>query len=290
MKKVLLFLVLTLNVSNITFSQDIEFENNYINVFESDSVVWKHCLELNVVGHENQISETVLYGDTLINSLNWKIFNRFGIKGLVRTEGAKVIFKPYPEYEDYYMFEYSQEETVIYDFSLEVGDIFFPWGNVTKIDYVELNDGKKHKRLHFGEWSYIEGLGSDVNDSFFMLFPMTTMPSISTFMCCHVNGELLYRNPKFIDCEGRKDNGNANESIADINQKVKIVYSNDILHILSEDNKLFDVNVYSMQGMLVVQKNSNYNEVSLSFKNIPKGIYIIQVISESNTYTQKVIK
>ena len=283
----------------MTFNSDLQndkFEDGYINAFESDSVVWKHCLELDFDGYENPIGETILYGDTLINGLKWKIFTQFSavpvgqfrIKGLIRTDGAKVLFKPFPGHEYHYMTDYT-EESVIYDFSLEVGDNFFPWGDVTKIDSIELNDGKKHKRLHFGLWSYIEGLGSDVHDPFFMLFPTTTGASYQTFMCCHVNDELLYMNPRFVDCEGnRKDDGNANENVADLSQNVKIVYSNEILHISSEDSNLFDVKVYNIQGMFVMQQNNNYNDTSLSLKNIPKGIYIIQVVSDRGTYTQKV--
>jgi hypothetical protein len=284
------------NVKSEIQSND-KFEDGYVNVFESDSVVWKQCLELDVEGIENPISETVLYGDTLIDGVKWKIFTQFSavpvgqflIKGLIRTEDAKVIFKPFPGHEDYYMTDYT-EETVIYDFSLEVGDNFFPWGDVTKIDSVELNDGKKHKRLHFGVWSYIEGLGNDFHDPFFILFPTTTgARNYQTFMCCHVNDELLYMNPRFVDCEGnRKDDGNANENIADLSQKVKVVYSNEILHISSEDSNSFDVKVYNIQGMFVMQQNNNFNDTSLSLKNIPKGIYIIQVVSDRNTYTQKV--
>ena len=156
--------------SSTLLLQSVEENNKYLNAFEADNVVWRSCLELNFEGIENPISEVKLFADTLINGVNWKIFKREESIGLVRTEDRKVIFMPHPEY-DHFEPVYNGVETVLYDFSLEIGDVLKPWGSVISIDSVDLNDGKKHKRIKIGLSNHIEGLGNDFSDPFFILFP-----------------------------------------------------------------------------------------------------------------------
>ena len=254
----------------------------YINAFEADSVVWKSCLELNFEGIENPISETVLYGDTTINEVKWKIVTFYGaIKGLVRTEEKKVIFMPYPGFENIY--DRGGAETVIYDFSLEVGDSFDFGGTVTAIDSVELNDGRKHKRLLFNSiYGDIEGLGNECFEPFTMLFPKETMASTPTLMCCHVNGELLYMNPRYLDCEGNRV---GNEWIESDN--VKIYVNNSVLHIVFADN-LFDVALYNMNGMLIKQQKGNSGEALMRLSGFDKGIYVVRIVSGNKSYSQKI--
>ena len=279
------------NNANSEFQSNDKFENGYVNVFESDSVVWKHCLELNVEGYENPIGETILYGDTLINGLNWKIFTQFSsipigqfrIKGLIRTEGAKVIFKPCPGSENHYMADY-MEETVIYDFSLEIGDSFFPWGNVTKIDSIELNDGEKHKRLHFGGWTcWIEGLGNDTYDPFFMLFPTPTMASIPTLMCCHVNGKLLYLNPDYLDCDGNKVD---NESIE--NQEISVLLNGKYLHINGLFEQSYLVTIYSINGTPLLQQTGGSSSIIMQLSDLSSGVYIVNINSDKRSISRKI--
>lgn len=288
MKKNILFIMLFISIS--TFSQS-RVENGFINAFESDSVVWRSCLELGFEGVENPISETVLYGDTLMNGFKWRIFHlnpsiSGGVKGLVRMEDRKVIFTPYPGYEEYYMRYYRENETIIYDFSLEVGDRTELNGEVLKIDSIAFNDGHKHKKIHVETWSsFIEGLGSDVFDPFYMLFPFPTMASFPTFMCCHVNGELLYMNPDYSDCDGNKV---SNEVINDNHLKVNVTLSGEILRIKPENNNSYDVALYNINGLLLKQQKKNVNETIMQLSNFAKGIYIVYITSGNKTYSQKI--
>ena len=125
MKKAVLILAVVLCSAVSIFPQTRSEEiNSYVDAFEADSVVWKSCTEIKNPGIKPEISETVMYGDTLVNGKRWKIVNIIyaylpGAKGLLRTENRKVYFLPYPGFEENYWF---QEERVLFDFSVEIGD------------------------------------------------------------------------------------------------------------------------------------------------------------------------
>lgn len=270
-------------------------QENAISAFEADSVVWKSIQESNDENNKSQISETVLYGDTVINGIKWRLFYCYGEKGLLRTENKKVIYRTHPDYlkdmNDDAVHPYKTViEWVIYDFSLEVGDSFDRYdlfGEVTDVDSVILNDGKKHKKITFKSGnSYIEGLGCTNLDPFIMLSP-NPVPQTSSLMCCHINNELFYRNPDFSDCEGSRVD---NETIENNPQKVKILQANGQLHIIFEENASFDVSVYNMQGMLVSQKNGCFQEATIPANNLPQAVCILRVTSGKYTYVQKIIK
>jgi hypothetical protein len=265
-------------------------EKPYLNAFEGDSVVWKSCLELNFEGFENPVSEVVLFGDTLIDGVKWKIFSRFGCKGLIRMEDAKVIFTPYPGYEGSAL-PFIGVETVIYDFSLEVGDVFIEFGmeqTVTSIDSVELNDGRKHKRITFNDRTrIIEGLGNDFSDPFHMLYGQETMASVATLMCCHVNGELLYLNPDYQDCEGNKV---SNEFIGDNPQKSSVTVTDGSLHVTFGGDALFNVTVYNMQGVMMKQQKASRHEATIPVQNLTQGVYVVQITSGGHTGVHRFIR
>lgn len=214
-KSIFLSFSLMLLVSAGVWPQENAFGGKYVNAFKADSVVWKCYWDFSEekIKLEDPFDETVLHGDTVVSGKQWRIIRQGkALKGLIRSENNRVMFKPYPGYENKVHPDYlKQQETVIYDFSLKVGESIpsigiVPSGKVTKIDSVMFEDGHKHKRIHVGEYySYIEGLGNDRYSPFFMLaHALPTMPSRPTFMCCHVDNRLLYRNPAFEDCTIRK--------------------------------------------------------------------------------------
>ena len=186
-----------------------------------------------------------------------------------------------------------QQETVIYDFSLKVGESIpsigiVPSGKVTKIDSVMFEDGHKHKRIHVGEYySYIEGLGNDRYSPFFMLaHALPTMPSRPTFMCCHVDNRLLYRNPAFEDCNGNKV---ANVIITGGLSEAKVWFADGQLTVSLEDGRMFDVAVFNAQGMLVAQRQKNRYEARIPFGNEAKGVYFVRIQAGQAVATHKIV-
>lgn len=259
-KSIFLSFSLILLVSAGVWSQENAFGGKYVNAFKADSVVWK-CYNENT----HKFCETILHGDTVVDGKKWKILQSnclIVLKGLIRTEGDKVLFTPYPGYENTVHQDYrKQKETVIYDFSLKVGESIpsaglAPSGKITKIDSVMFEDGHKHKRIHVGEhYSYIEGLGNDQLGLSFILVPgIPTMEGVlSTFMCCHVDNRLLYRNPAFKDCNGNKV---SNVTITSGLSGDKVWFAEGQLTVSLKDGRMFNVGLSSTRRECL-WRNSN---------------------------------
>lgn len=60
------------------------------------------------------------------------------------------------------------------------------------------------------------------------------------------------------------------------------------ISVIAPDNHLFDVNVYDINGHLVQKSAKNRNQSELNL-NYPPGIYILQIVSVQQAFTQKVI-
>jgi len=171
---------------------------------------------------------------------------------------------------------------------------------IVVVDSIELNDGRNHKRIHFKNMGslyddayfhyddLIEGLGSLMYDPFqrFFFAPIEIEP-LSLFLCCHVNGKLLYRNPVFLDCNGTLV---SNETIDDITRKANVVFTGKQLRITFNDETLFDVELYNMQGMILLQSKNNCNEMIANLENLPQGIYIVKIYSGNFVYSEKIVK
>lgn len=291
-KSIFLSFSLMLLVSAGVWPQENAFGGKYVNAFKADSVVWK-CYNENT----HKFCETILHGDTVVDGKKWKILQSnclIVLKGLIRTEGDKVLFTPYPGYENTVHQDYrKQKETVIYDFSLKVGESIpsaglAPSGKITKIDSVMFEDGHKHKRIHVGEYySYIEGLGNDRYSPFFMLaHALPTMPSRPTFMCCHVDNRLLYRNPAFKNCDGQKV---SNVIITGGLSEAKVWFSDGQLTVSLEDGRMFNVAVFNAQGMLVAQRQKNRYEARIPFGNEAKGVYFVRIQAGQAVATHKIV-
>lgn len=297
MKKIFLSFSLMLLVSAGVWSQENAFGGKYVNAFKADSVVWKCYWDFSEekIKLEDPFDETVLHGDTVVSGKQWRIICQGkALKGLIRSENNRVMFKPYPGYENKVHPDYlKQQETVIYDFSLKVGESIpsigiVPSGKVTKIDSVMFEDGHKHKRIHVGEYySYIEGLGNDRYSPFFMLaHALPAMPSRPTFMCCHVDNRLLYRSPVFEDCNGNKV---ANVIITGGLSEAKVWFADGQLTVSLEDGRTFDVAVFNAQGMLVAQQQQNRYETRIPFGNEAKGVYFVRIRAGQAVATHKVV-
>lgn len=292
-KSIFLSFSLMLLVSAGVWPQENAFGGKYVNAFKADSVVWK-CYNENT----HKFCETILHGDTVVDGKKWKILQSnclIVLKGLIRTEGDKVLFTPYPGYENTVHQDYrKQKETVIYDFSLKVGESIpsaglVPSGKITKIDSVMFEDGHKHKRIHVGEhYSYIEGLGNDQLGLSFILVPaIPTMEGVlSTFMCCHVDNRLLYRSPAFEDCNGNKV---ANVIITGGLSEAKVWFADGQLTVSLEDGRMFDVAVFNAQGMLVAQRQKNRYEARIPFGNEAKGVYFVRIQAGQAVATHKIV-
>jgi len=295
--KIRIIAVFVITVSMIT-EISAQASKAFVNALDAEKAVWTYLY--GGCSKEQTIHTTVLSGDTIINGIKWRIITGepYIEKGLIRTDGKKVLFKPYPGYEGSVNWgspeeHYNQKDSiVIYDFSLGVGDSVKIRGHKTEIieiDSITLNDGHKHKLIELENFGYyIEGLGSANITPLFMIYPISTCQydADPVFICCHVNDELLYINPAFLDCNGTLV---SNEIINTDAKKAKIYSDNGQLNVTFDDDALFDVTIYTLQGTVVTNKKANMKVTTIPFSNIPNGVYIVQITSGQNSFSYKFI-
>ena len=299
MKRAILLLAVAFCFSANVFSQTESDENDgFVNAFEADSAVWSYLLGWN--GPQGQrIYKTILYGDTIIENTKWKIVtDEYRGKILVRTEGKKVFAKgqPYVNRPNF------SEELTIYDFTLNAGDSvivyleyesgYYLAKEIFEIDSIVLNDNRKHKRIKIDLYtSLIEGVGcvSGPHSHPFYMFIGATIGSQfgPDFVCCEVNGELLYKSPLYVDCDGKRVD---NETISDLSPKARVFFTRGQLCVIFDDETPFDVELYNMQGMMLLQLKNNRKEMLANLDNLPQGVYAVRVNSGNYVYSNKIVK
>ncbi|RHS00096.1 T9SS C-terminal target domain-containing protein [Parabacteroides sp. AF14-59] len=294
MKKILLFTI-ALGLAAGLSAQETNTDDGFLNAFTAEKTEWIIDYTTSVTHECEYIDKLILEGDTIIDKMNWKIIKAppYQAAGFIRTDGQKVIFKPDEETKNN-IYPYTGKEILLYDFSFDVGDsvlVFYnqePWyAPIIGVDSVLLHDGKKHKRLiTSSNGSFIEGLGSAKTSPLVIFTPIPTCENCvirETNICCHVNGQLLYRNPRFSDCEGTIV---GNETIK-IPDNLKISMSDNMLHIIFEEEKFFDVAVYSMNGVLLKQRKGHSKEAVIPVYS-GKGIFVVRVTCGNDVYSRKV--
>jgi|GEM_PF-4410230 len=80
-----------------------------------------------------------------------------------------------------------------------------------------------------------------------------------------------------------------NESISNITEKSKIIYYDSQLRVLFDDESLFDVAVYNMQGVLVTQHKNNQYESEISLRGFERGVYIVYFTSGYYRFSRKIV-
>lgn len=225
-------------------------------------------------------------GDTAID-------NRIYKKIFLSTDSLNTDWTPFSQYirEDtsgkVYLKYRDQEEKLLYDFSLAVGDTFqIDYGFacnllVLDIDSVPLNNGETRKRLKVVNADYsflepdfwIEGIGSMAGLLSHAGWHCATDYS-EKLLCYYENGELVFpANPSscFVTAVGEQSVG---ENID--------VYPNpftDEVHIaIEERNTLIEcIQVYNMTGLKVRQDAFHTAKIRLDLSGLPNGIFFLLV-------------
>lgn len=140
----------------------ITFESNaqYHHFIEPDKI-WKEKTELNFNNDDASISDIEISGDIVIGDKEYKIIGDHSIREDTLTKKVYIIYAG------------ESEEHVLYDFSLEVDDEFYPVNandqekefasKVLSITNYEGADGKVRKLWNFSSGTpVIEGIGSSI--------------------------------------------------------------------------------------------------------------------------------
>lgn len=112
--------------------------------------------------------------------------------------------------------------------------------------------------------------------------------SLSFSLSSSDNGEWGMNTPGYFCID---DINLTHVGIKEINTTAFNVYPNptqDIMRIQAED--ISEVSITDLSGKLIFKQNTNTTDLSIDLSSFNKGIYILSVISDSKSYTQKIIK
>ena len=190
------------------------------------------------------------------------------------------------------------EEVILYDYDLEVGDFFHDDDDhpmqVTEVTTIYDENHVSRKKITFEFLGladvtefWIEGVGS--NRGFInvgMYEPAHDSDGeMYHLLCYHVNNNVVYVNPEYNECDmpfAVEDNSITNEIT---------VYPNpasDVIKILNDNNlNITNVEIIDLTGRTVLSTD-NANDIDIS--SIPEGQYFVKIIGETTIVRKLFIK
>lgn len=280
---------------------------NYIPISDSN-VIWSEIYYPPITYGEITFERFALSGeDTSINTVSYKklylffdtVFNKSNalyIGGIREESNKKVYYKGSTVH--FLKPSYTQiinnggnenDEIMLYDFSLNVGDTFSN-GNltkpddylvVTKIDTLLFNNSYR-KVFHFYPiwWvQWIEGIGSSKG----LLFTSGDLPTNgidNDLICFKRNDSVFYFNNSYTDCipliTNIDDNRNPTSGIKvfpnpSVNHSITFVFS-DITNTT--------LNIFDCQGVIRDKIELNHqSELTINIEHYPPGIYFFKVFN-----------
>jgi hypothetical protein len=237
-------------------------------------------------------------GDTTINGIDYKkmlvtsenpnLTVNWNLSKIMREDSTQKV----------YQLNASNEEKVIYDFGLSVGDTIVsnasPEQNsiVAAIDSIELNDGTKRKRLtitslYCPDWNieeyWIEGIGGR-NYAFYYVDVFCQTDTGLSLRCFSSNGDFLYGSPDGSQCY-------IINSIDEIEETAMKIFPNPIQDILyleyKNEVKISRWEIYNVQGQLILFGQTNNQLAQIDVATIPQGIFFIKMKTDKDQIIQK---
>ncbi len=230
-------------------------------------------------------------GDTMINELAYKkvfiseeeIPVNWEYEGSIREEDEKV----------WYVSHFNNEEILIYDFTLNVGDTMVfqnqPYMVVDSIAFHEIA-GIERKHIYFSYIDFspykelwIEGIGS--NYGVLSSGSGGSVGGWTWFLCMSENGELIYMNPDYNSCFLISTEINETKSL-DFN-----IFPNPTTGLLKIEN-LNNVTINSIRlvdSFGQTKKTFKINQTSLDLTSIVIGSYLLIIDTENGLLRKKII-
>lgn len=229
-------------------------------------------------------------GDTLVEDVRYSKLIRTLDGGepylftLLREEDGKVWAR---------YFLNNPEEFLLYDFTAHVGDnlVVGDFGTNYVVDSISTEHigGLDRKKLWLVTNDYlgnpqvretwIEGIGSNLGMPW-SGWGVGVYDFYSRLLCFHQDGELVWQNPQFDGCTYTAvEEIQGNETVS--------FYPNPTNGIVNvEGHDIIEVKVYNALGQLVKETKDDVLDLS----DQEAGIYIIKVITPSETITKQIIK
>jgi Secretion system C-terminal sorting domain len=219
----------------------------------------------------------------------------------VRTEGKKVYYLPVGGdciFED---------EKLLYDFSLELGDIVvidilnnlgISFVEVKKVETVMLF-GKMRKKMTLEiqkdngkkyEDVWIEGVGSIVHP-FYALLRQSPDGNWGELLCASSNMLQQYKNPKYSFCSFFVATEDVKNQTLAVDVFPNPFDSNVNINILGDKNLYHNVELFNHFGQKLLEQNFETSCI-LATDFLPKGIYFLKIQTADKQFfvTKKIVK
>jgi hypothetical protein len=221
--------------------------------------------------------------DTVINSRMYNILidtlysfgGQYGnIAGFIREETEMK--------KTYFLSVYSQDEILLYDFSLKMGDVFNTktfWGSeydtVTNID-TNVYLGQKRLTISltngFESLDWIEGIGSKQGFLYINYYN-------GTLLCLKSDSGLLYKNDAgYDDCIITLFD-NLNDFPVQNEVKIYPNPASDYIKV-EKDKRIESIKIMDLNGHLLAQYKPHQKSFIISLSFMDKGFYLINIDSE----------
>lgn len=270
-----------------TFSHENLWNFEEYHPFAGEGAIW-HSLILRpyAAAEYHQQIKTITLGDSI--EFKGNTYLNIDSNHAIRERNRKI-----------YVLQ-NEEEKLLYDFNMNVGDTIFykvdDWSSyykvVDSIGRITLNKGGDRFIWYLTTYSgvgeeqdiWIEGIGSVHEEGLLNpLFPFKTTDGRNTFFGCFKFNEILYtdKNNTVGDdcpCSWTLDVKNFND------EKPIMIYPNPAMdHITIKNNQknLIDIQIIDMTGRTLKRMNSNNTETTINLDHVPSGLYSVRVNGES---------
>lgn len=259
--------------------------------------------------YENDELEIIAYErfsingeDTVINEIEYKklylfydsIFNKNNATyiGAIRENDQKQVFYIADTIIHNIKPIYTKnEEILLYDFNVEVGDTIKEINGVDQdfiivenIDTVSIG-GKLRKEIRFQDsFTWIEGIGN----TYGLLFGSNSIALLLTtviegdIICLKHNNETIYSNPNYANCFPDITSTN-NVQLNPEKLSVSHLKDRQVIQFKLANTQISNVHIFDIKGNLIDQiYNINQSNYDLETINYEQGLYFYKVTSARN--------
>ncbi|MCF8359066.1 MAG: T9SS type A sorting domain-containing protein [Prolixibacteraceae bacterium] len=299
MKKFLLITVLTLPL--FTVAQEYQYVP-----FPDSGAIWSEVFYPAYDEGETiqKIYErfAVTGEDTLMNEMLYKklyifydsVFNKNNATciGGIREDSLK---KVYYKGERIHMFKPLDNEIILYDFSLEIGDTIwlwdmynvFDWLIVEYIDTIQIGNTLRKKFLfNFWRSKWIEGIGCLSGLLFAGRDDITGLGDFedNELICFFQNDTLLYHNYRFHDCFPKLSNSKDIHTKTALTAYPNPAKGNTILFEWGND-KIETIEIFSINGKPIANMNVNDQcRLEYSTSKLQTGVYFYKATTSDKIF------
>jgi hypothetical protein len=275
---------LLLSIVFIKLSSTYGYGQTYLSCFGLNKTQWTE-----IVQNEYPMSFVLsIHQDTTIDGTKYKFLDySFALRQDSLNSKLYVLNK-----------EYSNEEYLIMDLTLNKGDTF-KLKNPLMPEYIVVDSVyylKERKIVQFNYflWSnykgndekfkFIEGIGSNMG----ITYPFDINNHNYPYLLCYQNDTYNYISSYYKSCDYIYD---GIKNIQPPNIKILNNPAGDYLKLQINDNAYYNLTIIGINGILLKSSGKIYKEAVIDMRSFNKGIYILKLTDNfGKIYIEKVLK